>query len=848
MAVAQPSRLRRRCGNVIAQPRRLCYGELPMTHKKRVLTSALIVIIASQATLGIQPPPVKTDGSAKDGNDVLATIITRRSALLGGFESVALHIERARANLGPQKTYPFEFHAAPWAEVLEYVSEIIQLPLATSYKPTGSFTFEPVRLPNGQKKRYAEGEIFDAINGAFAVRKFMVIRRAATFTVWPADEPLPPELLPFIEIEEMVKRGKSEMAKIKIPAAEVNGMMAGFKGLVGACGQVFKTDDSKLMGLLDTSGNIQYIFSPEAWGGQRSKMSPALTRNHIAVSGVATGMATTINYQGFLTDLSSAVDSPDRFDQIVSAWLAQCGAPQHLVYARPSFSAGPWVFCDLVQYAPGMNTMQADLVGVPPLGGAVPPKGGTPTTGTWRKFKVPGDEMMAAYDVSFKEPDQFALERVLSCGLRERVLCDGKTLWHLYPDIGLGAKRPATKHHLAEVLPGQFAGPGEPTEAPNLQTDNTGLVIVPMPLRTLAHLKSQHHLPQDLTKLPVGLPDDVVIQVIASASATRAGPLALDLFGQQFHSRGDKRIGFYVLVAAAGQDIDAGVPFKAGADQPGQVFNVAGAHPESPLARYLARIFDSRPDTKTDGTGSLQTPHDSFLWRLCEFHDLYQTWQTDRTPVDLNEDQSLIRLRTLDFIGKSPLPAFDWLMMHEMYLRGIKSDGKVRKTLVALKRARGGDAELAYAARYTWGLSLIEAGREGEGRQELGQLYMDTLKEGCLPPVDFGFRDALLPKPGQGNAYVELMRNAASHLIRQGRPLDVIGLALQAHLLGDNAVATQLMLRTLSATKPGLETNVARLAAGMHFLRCQELTRAHEVLEPVLEDPQFKNCPLRIVP
>src|SRR5262249_36860905 len=47
-------------------------------------------------------------------------------------------------------------------------------------------------------------------------------------------------------------------------------------------------------------------------------------------------------------------------------------------------------------------------------------------------------------------------DRVLPIGLREQVVCDGKTLLHLYPEIGLGARRTVSRFHradFAELVP-----------------------------------------------------------------------------------------------------------------------------------------------------------------------------------------------------------------------------------------------------------------------------------------------------------------------------------------------------------------------------------------------------------
>ncbi|MCH8923108.1 MAG: hypothetical protein IIA67_08180, partial [Planctomycetes bacterium] len=58
--------------------------------------------------------------------------------------------------------------------------------------------------------------------------------------------------------------------------------------------------------------------------------------------------------------------------------------------------------------------------------------------------------------VRFDLAGRYVYERRTADGLRERVICDGRTLWHLYPEIGVGAKRPVSRFHrswLASLVP-----------------------------------------------------------------------------------------------------------------------------------------------------------------------------------------------------------------------------------------------------------------------------------------------------------------------------------------------------------------------------------------------------------
>src|SRR5438874_6989525 len=110
-----------------------------------------------------------------------------------------------------QKTVKFEFRDARWQDVLDWFSKEAHLPYISNYKPTGSFNFIPEKLANGQNREYTLPEVIDILNDALILQKFILIRRVASFMVIPADEKIDPALLPRIAVEDLPKRGKTEL-------------------------------------------------------------------------------------------------------------------------------------------------------------------------------------------------------------------------------------------------------------------------------------------------------------------------------------------------------------------------------------------------------------------------------------------------------------------------------------------------------------------------------------------------------------------------------------------------------------------------------------------------------------
>jgi ferric-dicitrate binding protein FerR (iron transport regulator) len=140
-------------------------------------------------------------------------------------------------------------------------------------------------------------------------------------------------------------------------------------------------------------------------------------------------------------------------------------APDLLLYQRPSFTGDPRFFSDLTLYAPGLQTSGADIDAVLETEATADPLAapGDVELGAWvlvetarlragwHTYTVPTEGRRAAFAINFDGLGRFSWDRVLACGLREQVVCDGTTVWHLYPEIGLGSKRRYSRFHRAEL-------------------------------------------------------------------------------------------------------------------------------------------------------------------------------------------------------------------------------------------------------------------------------------------------------------------------------------------------------------------------------------------------------------
>jgi hypothetical protein len=157
---------------------------------------------------------------------------------------------------------------------------------------------------------------------------------------------------------------------------------------------------------------------------------------------------------GGLADLQKAIDSPDGGGEASASPL----------YHRPDYSNDEAVFANLLAYAPGMHTSWADVLAVvdaeaihrrPLRPGTIDPAARALIDKArqvgWQQWTIAADKGQPALRILFDGQGRFAYECVLPPGLREQVVCDGQTLLHLYPQLGLGARRTVSRFHRQEL-------------------------------------------------------------------------------------------------------------------------------------------------------------------------------------------------------------------------------------------------------------------------------------------------------------------------------------------------------------------------------------------------------------
>jgi tetratricopeptide (TPR) repeat protein len=609
-------------------------------------------------------------------------------------------------------------------------------------------------------------------------------------------------------------------------------------------------------------------------------------------------------------------------------WQMQWMPQRSRNYERPTYQPQADVFHDLVAYAPGLNTSYADALGVLDVEaipgmwngpGKIDPTARELVNGArlagWHALTFPAEAGVPAVTIHFDGVDRFAYDRVLAFGLRERVVCDGKTLTHIYPQLALATSRVANHFHRADLaamvpwylppveelargasvtlvnertvaivpngvaalkkdadgkLPiyyvfhlvlspgGKLAerclvempagkiitrltlsadgtarlldGEGKElsvtkatlatVQAPNMATDTKDLLVLPLPYRSSQHvgkaLKLEKRGTAELT-LKEALP--LFLAYIAEGN----GNAADQLFRQVFHAREQRQLGFYVLLASCGVNLDS------------DHGNVLAEHLDHPLAQYLALhtspVLRKHASQWAVGSGSWQ---DGALQHLAVTHALLQRWQNPKILKGDAARGAAETQRAIDYVRKNNDSLFGWSLLCLMQDRA-EDDRALHGKLAELWPLFENRPRLGFAAKYETARSLWRAGKKDEARLRFRALYEAALKDGALAAVDGDLRAALQT----GDAWGDLMRQTARKLVADKHRVAVLALARQCWDLSDQPLAGELLTTSLEGIADSDERSAMSLAA-FGFLRdTGQLPEADQLLHRLLADPKL---------
>jgi tetratricopeptide (TPR) repeat protein len=607
------------------------------------------------------------------------------------------------------------------------------------------------------------------------------------------------------------------------------------------------------------------------------------------------------------------------------------------LYSRPNYTGSDAIFYNLLAYAPGLNTNAADVLAVldaeayfhKPLQPGKIDAGvqilfDKARAGGWQQLTMPGKKGKADSVITFDGQGRFAYTQTLPSGLTEQVVCNGYTLTHLYPQLGLAAKRPVSRFHRSgistllpwvvpptmdfmkgadlrlvaartvEIVPhgserkfkDKLGNEIEPTsyrlrlvfapegalaerqivempankvllrqacdangvvrwldgkgkeldtaqaklaaaEQPKLQPSTKDLVVMDLPYRTPQQVKQSLKIEK---KGHGELTFAQATTLLASYVASGNGNEARNVFTSALHNRNQRQLGYYVLLAAAGQDLG------------GQNLNVVEDHPDAPLAQFLA--LHTSPTLRAHASqwaiGSVQWK-DPLLKHLATTHALYQRWQSKQMEKWNADRLQKERDQALKYVRDNQESAFGWVMLTLLQNKAGK-DKAFHAELAKHWELFQKWPVVAYAARYEQARALWQAGQDEQARELFLKLYGDTFKDGYLPPLDSDFRAVLLDGKA-ASGWSQLLQSTAKKLIADKKRPAVLALAWQCWQLDDTPQANQLVDLALGGIEDKKERDGMQLAGVLFYRETKQLPQADQMLSKLLADPELAQKP-----
>ena len=321
----------------------------------------------------------------------------------------------------------------------------------------------------------------------------------------------------------------------------------------------------------------------------------------------------------------------------------------------------------------------------------------------------------------------------------------------------------------------------EESREPSLTADVKKLVVLDLPFRTPAHVRQTLKIDK---KGYGALTFDEARQLLTAFVANGEPAQAQQVFQQALANREQRQLGYYVLLAAAGVNLDS------------DTLDVLDAHPHEPLAHYLA--LHSSPVLRKHASrwaAASNTWGEGLLRRLALGHALCQRWASGKSLGTSVAQRKGERQRALAYVKQYKGTALAWALL------GLAQDRTSEEK--DAESARAGYRELAASyelfsdvpglgshARYEQARCLWKAGQKAEARKRFLALHEEAGKEGVLLAIDADFRAALLS--GQEDGWSDLMQRTAAGLIKEKKRSAVLLLARQAWQLDDAAMAQHL--------------------------------------------------------
>lgn len=154
----------------------------------------------------------------------------------------------------------FNFHEAPWTDVLRLFTDAAGLTLHLRETPPGFFTYY-------DRRSYTPTEALDVMNRYLLQDGFILVRHDRFLTVLDVNKGIPPNLIETVPVESLTRRGATELLRVSLPLGDRDAATAAeeIRGLLGPQGTVVPLASAGSVVVTDIAANlrrVQHLLEP----------------------------------------------------------------------------------------------------------------------------------------------------------------------------------------------------------------------------------------------------------------------------------------------------------------------------------------------------------------------------------------------------------------------------------------------------------------------------------------------------------------------------------------------------------------------------------------------------------
>jgi type II secretory pathway component GspD/PulD (secretin) len=182
---------------------------------------------------------------------------------IGALNAVALGQETAEAPpevplkpMSKDVRLTFSFRYQPWQEVLDWFADQAGLSLVFETLPPGTFNYNDTRT-------FTPSEALNVLNSVLLIKGYTLVRNDRMLVVVNLEDPIPPNLIPDISLDELDERGEYELVRVLFPVWNMTPDQAAqeIQHLMGPQGKAVTLPQARHIQVTETAGRLRAIRS-----------------------------------------------------------------------------------------------------------------------------------------------------------------------------------------------------------------------------------------------------------------------------------------------------------------------------------------------------------------------------------------------------------------------------------------------------------------------------------------------------------------------------------------------------------------------------------------------------------